>query len=183
MRAAVALLSLSAIATYAMNASAQEVGSRVRVRDSATETIGTLLRLSADSIVVRADVLNTRGKWVKEDVAIPLTTTTRLDVSAAQHSNAGKGALIGGGIGLGVAALFTLASVADHGENSWVPLPGAMFAGGLVVFVVPGSLIGFAIGSETKWDTWQEVPLDPPIQKDPYEVTEGMMRLGLRISF
>jgi hypothetical protein len=171
------------MAIYPGGAWAQEVGSRVRVRHDTTEVIGTLIRLGTDSIVVRADALNTRDKWVKDDVALPLTVDTRLEVSVARHSNATKGALIGGGIGLGMTALLTLASVADQGENAWMPLPGTTFVTGLFVFALPGSLIGFAIGSGNKWDTWEEVPLDLAPKDDPYEVTEGMVRLSLRINF
>jgi len=169
---------------YAGGAWAQELGSRVRVRHDTTEVIGTLIHLDTDSIVVRSDsTVYHQGRLVKEEVALPVTVDTRMDISTGRHSNAKKGALIGGGVGLGVTALFTLASIIDGGENSWVPLPGAMFVGGVLLFVVPGSLIGFAIGSQTTWDTWEEVPLDSPSRTDPYEVTEGVIRLGLRVNF
>lgn len=181
MRTPVIVVTLFAAATYADGAWAQEVGSRVRVRHDTTEVIGTLIRLDSDSIVVRSDVIVKRqGMSVMEEVAIPVTADTRLDVSASQHSDAGKGALIGGGIGLAVASVLAIMdATGDIGPNS----PGEVFLRGAIVFALPGSLIGFAIGSGKKRDTWAEVPLDLSPQSDPYEVTEGMLRLGLRVNF
>jgi hypothetical protein len=181
MRTPVVAVILFTVATYAGGAWAQDVGSRVRVRHDTAEVIGTLIRLDSDSIVVRSDIIVKRqGMSVMEQVAIPVTADTRLDVSLSQHSDAGKGALIGGGIGLGVASLLAiLDATGDIGPNS----PGEVFLRSALVIALPGALVGFAIGSGKKRDTWAEVPLDLPPQSDPYEVTEGMLRVGLRVNF
>jgi hypothetical protein len=117
---------------------------------------------------------------VMEEVAVPVTADTRLDVSVSQHSDAGKGALIGGGIGLAVASVLAIMdATGDIGPNS----PGEVLLRGAIVFALPGSLIGFAIGSGKKRDTWTEVPFHLTPQGDPYEVTEGILRLELRVTF
>jgi len=157
------------------------------VRDGTTEVIGTLVRFGTDSIVVRSDVTVYRqGRTVKEkqELAMALTSNTRMDVSVGRRSNGGRGAMIGGGVGLGLAALTAIAAAATYDENSMGGAePGVAFLGGVILFVPAGSLIGFAIGSASKTETWSEVPLELRPRTDPYEVTEGMVRLGLRINF
>jgi len=177
--------SLLAMVTYAGGASAQEVGSRVRVRDSTREVIGTLLRLDADSIVVRADKrVFVEGVLVDDDVAFPITADIHMDMSVERRGKGGKGATIGAGVGLGIAALMGIAAAASYDENSiGSSNPGPVFLGGVVLFMPVGALIGYAVGSASKTDIWSEVPLQLPPVGDPYEVTEGMIQLGLRINF
>lgn len=179
MRATAVLLSICTIAAYTANVSAQEEAPRVRVRDtSGTLVTGTLVRVDSAAIVVRTAVINNRGKWVDRDSTIPVTADIRLDRSVGRRSNGGKGALIGLGTGviLGLALGAVAVAGSDDSDGGAAPLVGlgAAFTGGI------GALIGYGIGSASKRDIWAEVPLDLP---PPGEVTEGGVRLGLRINF
>ena len=178
MRATAFLLSLCTIVVYTGNIWAQEIGSRVRVRDGTTEVIGTLVRLGTDSIVLRSDVrVYTQGKLVHEVIGIPVTADTKLDMSMGRRSKGLTGGLIGFGLGALLFGYPFAGFVESYGEGT-----GAVVA----AFVVPsglGALIGYAFGSASTSESWAEVSLDLPPRGDPYEVTEGMVRLGLRIKF
>lgn len=175
MRVSVILLTLCTIATYTGDISAQEIGSRVRVRNtSGTLATGTLVRLDNAAVVVRVSVLNSRAEFVDRDSTIPVTVDTRLDMSMGRRSHGGKGALIGLGVGMGITALI-LASAENFDVSRALTRSTLVFGGG-------GALIGYLIGSGDKFEKWVEVRLDLPPKGDPNEVTEGMVRLGLRIN-
>jgi len=172
------------MATYAGSAEAQAVGSRVRVRDSTTEVIGTLLRLDADSIVVKSDErIFIEGTLVHKEVAFPVTSGTMLDMSTGRHSKGGTGALWGFGVGMAFTVVMTAASTSQSEDDFVYVSPAAIFLTGTVIFGGVGALVGYAIGSSSTTETWASVPLDLPPPGDPYEVTEGMVQLGLRINF
>lgn len=191
MRTRALLLTLCTIATSTGIVGAQEIGSKVRVRDGTRIlATGTLVSVDGAVIVVHGSFLDNRGTWLEQDSTIPLTADTRLDMLVGRRSNGGKGALIGFGVGMGLTVLSAI-QLANDPSNTPGSLfyisPGAAFLGGTVVLGGGGALIGYGIGSASKSDVWGEVPLDgPPTYPpagDPRDVTEGMMRLGLRISF
>jgi hypothetical protein len=133
---------------------------------------------------VRTAVLDNRGKWSERDSTIPVTADIRLDRSLGRRGNGGKGALVGFGVGMGLTLLAVIANAADDNPDDYVEVnPGAILLGGTIMFGGAGALIGYGIGSAHRRDVWAEVPLDLPPQGDPYGMTDGIMRLGLRIDF
>jgi hypothetical protein len=84
----------------------------------------------------------------------PRASVARLDVSAGTKSHAGQGALYGGIVGAGVAALALGSSslCADLEAGGTCAVVGAA-AGG-----VAGALLGALIGVVTKSERWEEVP-------------------------
>jgi hypothetical protein len=165
---------------------AQEIGAKVRVRDS-NEVLATGTLVSLDSnVVVRTAVLDNRGNWSERDFTIPVTTDIRMDTVVGRRSSGGKGALIGFGVGMGFTVLATILAANDPSNtpgSMFYVAPGAVFLGGTVVIGGGGALIGYGIGSASKSDVWAEAPLELSPRRDPHEMTEGMMRLGLRINF
>jgi hypothetical protein len=124
-------------------------GNRVRVtapKISGTRIVGTYDHMDADTLVVQVGG-RTRS--------FPRTAVTRLDVSTGQKGNAGTGALYGAlfGAGIGALALGTSAVCADEGIGGTCALVGAGGGG------VAGLLIGALLGSASKSDRWQAVPV------------------------
>ncbi len=118
------------------------------------DSIGTVAALETDTLTVkveeRADALY-----------VPLADITKLEVRHGQRSRAGKGALIG--LGVGAAAGVTLAFVACAGKECYSDSNDATGVVALI-FGAGGALlgagIGAIIGSSIKTDRWESVPLD-----------------------
>jgi hypothetical protein len=124
-------------------------GSRVRVTApeiSRTRIVGTYTRMHADTLVVEVD--GRTHSFLR-------TAVTRLDVSVGRKGNAGKGALYGGllGAGIGALALGSSSLCADLQAGGTCALVGAGGGG------IGGLLIGALIGSASKSDRWQAVPV------------------------
>jgi hypothetical protein len=148
------LLSIAALFAGASSLAAQDsvhiaTGNRVRVtapRISGTRIVGTYARMDADTFVVEVGG-DTRS--------FPRTAVIRLEVSVGRKGNAEKGALYGAllGAGIGALALGTSSLCADLEAGGTCALVGAG-GGGL-----GGLLIGALIGSVSKTDRWQTVPV------------------------
>jgi len=116
---------------------------RLRLHDSpGTEHEGTLLRSSPDSL------------WIVEEDSqetLRYARSSLLQVQSYNHSTpaTGKGALIGGGIGLAAAIGLTAAYSSEAEEGS----TGA-FVLGTAVFTAGGALLGAFIGSAIKKEVW-----------------------------
>jgi len=122
-------------------------GERVRVTAPAmspTPIVGAFARLGADTLVIETPVSTRR---------FPRASVTRLEVSTGRRSHVGQGALYGGIVGAGVAALALGSSslCADLEAGGTCALVGAAGGG------VAGVLLGALIGSATKSDRWEEV--------------------------
>jgi hypothetical protein len=141
-----------------------------------------LVRLDSGSIVVRTAVADNRGNWSDRDSTIPVTADTRLYMSMGRRGHGGKGALIGLGVGAGLTLLAVVAAASEP-EDSYVGVTAAGAIAGVAVGGGIGALIGFGIGSAARSEIWAEMPLSVPPVGDPYDMTEGMIRLGLRVNF
>ena len=120
------------------------------------DSVGTVAALETDRLTVqveeRADALS-----------VPLADVTKLKVRRGQKSNAGKGALIGLGVGAAAGVITALLSCADSQcdwDNAGDDVTGytavVLGAGGALL----GAGIGAIIGSSIKTDRWESVPLD-----------------------
>jgi hypothetical protein len=129
---------------------AQEVspvvpGDRVRVCVLVAETVylSRLVALSADTL------------FLEDQIAVPFTSITKLEVSRGRKStarkNAGTGLLVGTGLGAVVGAV-TLSRVWNDSGYA------AFLAGGYSGLL--GTLIGVVVGSKNSHETWGEVPLE-----------------------
>ena len=124
-------------------------GTRVRVTLLAhpdAPIVGSLLAYRPETLIVAAEPDSAERTFARADLA-------KIEQSTGMHSKAGKGAVIGavaGGVAAGLlGALF--ASAIKEGDSDAIPL--VLGVGGAVV----GSLVGAAIGEDSKHEGWEEV--------------------------
>jgi len=149
-----AALSLAVIPFTAPSALGQEpaVGERIRVRTTSNipQVVGTLETRESDYLVVRTTESGPMN--------IAWADISRLQVSRGTKSNAGKGALIGAGVGLGSATALTIGVCsspdADCSED------GGAIVLGFTMFVGGGALVGALIGLVARSERWVDVPPD-----------------------
>jgi hypothetical protein len=126
----------------------------------------TFERLAPDTLAFGRFARGEHAAWATD--RIPTDSIARLQVQVGRHSNAGRGTLIGGGIGL---ALGTLCAMGSNEDEMFAPSPGQCVASG----IVSGALTGLLIGALSRTDVWAPVPLptrgpnQPP--KPPVAVT------------
>ena len=123
-------------------------GDRVRVTTEEERVVGCLTAIEGDQLTLDTSLV------------FPLASLTRLEVSRGQESKTGTGALIGLGAGAAVGVGIALAACADDKCNIDGDITGAV----ALVFGAGGALVGLGIGaligSATKVDRWEDVPLD-----------------------
>jgi hypothetical protein len=156
---------------------APTAGSPVRYAarsDSTAFVGGRLVSLNADSLVVERLVAGpTRSAWITSSV--PTASVARLQVRVGRRGNPGRGALIGGALGM-------LAGIGCANDDSgWVsPTPGECMVAGVLSGAGTGALIGLLIRS----DVW--APVDVPARAgEPATALVSAVpgRIGLRIPF
>ena len=138
-----------------------EAGSHIRYSlryDPFRFTKARMLSLDADRLAFDRPVVGGRPAWVADQ--IPTDSIAQLQVRIDRRGNAGRGALIGGGIGLVLGALCSLGGDSDN----WLqPSPGECFVSGIFTGVGTGLLIG----ALSRSDVWAPVPLPGRGQQDP----------------
>lgn len=120
------------------------IGSRARVTtdDSGRPTIGTVVSVGVDALVLKAEGRD--ELWTVAPASI-----LRLEVSGGSRSRWADGALVGAGIGAMPGVLLTFGDIDSdvHGDG---PSPVAVAAMG----AVGGALAGAAIGRLIKAERW-----------------------------
>lgn len=149
-------------------------GARLRVRQGDQSIIGTLVSLDSAGLVIATDKSDT--------VTAPRASITTVDISTGTKSHAGKGALIGLGVGAVTGVVVGLAaSGSDNGgfldfsSGEWavgVGLTGAVFGTGL------GAIIGAFIHT----DKWSPTVL-PTVGVQGYGPDDRRVAIGLRLTF
>jgi hypothetical protein len=144
------------------------------------QSVGTLSTLSPSSIVVRVEDGPT-------EIACPLDSVARLDVSTGQRRRTGRVALIGLGIGAVVGAIVAVAQGDDFGFQSGrcianCPSAGQRAVGGAFLLGIPGLVIGTVTVALIKTDRWEEVPLDR-LRVSFAPKRDGRFALGLTYRF
>ena len=133
-----------------------EAGSRVRVTvapPSPGRRIGRLVSLDSDSLRY--------SRWNTTSVtALPLASVARLEQSTERHSNTGRGAMIGGLIGGGFGLFLGIAASTDN--SGWLDVGVGEIAAITAIVGAGGAGVGALIGSLSKRDRWEPVPLTPP---------------------
>jgi hypothetical protein len=115
---------------------------------------------------------------VLDSVRYRLADLSRLDLYRGSKSNAGTGALMGGVL---TGALGLLLGVAYAVGEDWEGIGVGGMLKVTVVFAAPGAAIGALIGSASKTDKWEEVPLDR-LQVGVVPTRRGF-GIGARIAF
>lgn len=168
--AAVVVLAIvcSVVGAFPMEPAALTPGSRVRITApqlDARPFVGTLVGLESDGLRVK------RGR---NDVPtlIPRSFVTRLEVSGGRKSQAGRGALIGAGVGAMPGLLLTFG---DYSSDTR-PSPGVVAAVGAASGVVVGAAIGWALKSED----WQSTEL-PAVAAGVTPLPGGGLGASLRV--
>ena len=141
-------------------ASAQELGSEIvgQINASSKARVrliegprATLYSPKADSTSLgfkRGEFVNHAGSVVQ--LSQPLQVAQVAEIQVAKGSNAGKGAMIGAGIGAALALIAIAASSSE--DNSYYSPSTGEYASGVVVLTLVGSGIGALIGSaSTRW--------------------------------
>jgi hypothetical protein len=129
-------------------------GSRVRItvdQPSKHSHVGTLVSTDADSLRFTTD---TGGL-----VAIPTGSVTRFERSRGRHSNAGRGALIGG-VSLGAAGLILGVGASAESNSGWGPDIGAEeVVLATLIMGAAGTGIGALIGAASKGERWEPLTI------------------------
>jgi hypothetical protein len=140
------------------------VGSRVRVGSSEAEAqplVGRIVALEPDAVVLLADDGHSQTR-------VPVTHSTRLEVSGGRRSKAARGAMIGTAIGALPGVLMTFGDYnSDKGNPAAISIAGAAAGAAL------GSLIGLALKSE-EW---------LPARMPAVSASVAPVRRGAAISF
>ena len=118
--------------------------------DPSRFSVGRMISLDAGTLALERFVAGVRAHWVTD--RIPTDSIAQLQVRIGRRSNAGRGALIGGGVGVALGLL----CAASYNENEWFsPTPGQCLVSG----AVSGAGIGVLIGALARSDVWAPVPL------------------------
>jgi hypothetical protein len=149
-------------------------GARVRVHQGSESLTGLLVSLDSAGLVIATDKSDT--------VTAPRTSITAVEVSTGTKSRAGKGALIGLGVGAAAGVIVGLAASSsdngdflDYGAGTWA---AAMGLTGAAI----GAGLGALIGSGQQSDKWQPAVL-PAIGVRAYGSGDNRVAIGLRIRF
>ena len=127
-----------------------QAGSRIRVTSDRGSRVGTLVSLETDSL--RYTTSDTASV-----TALPLASVLKLERSVGKRSNAGRGATIGGVVGGGLGLGLGLIASADDDEFYDV---GPEDVAVVTLFLgAVGAGVGALIGSGSKRDRWETVPL------------------------
>ena len=128
-------------------------GSRIRItvnEPSRHSRIGTLITWDADSL--RMTSADSNGVAV-----VARASLSRLERSRGRHSNAGRGAMIGGLILGGVGLMLGIAASAD--ENSWFEVGPEQIALVTAFLGATGAGLGALAGAATKSERWETASL------------------------
>jgi hypothetical protein len=133
-------------------------GDRVRVTlrhgAAARRLVGRITAVGRDTLF-----LNAEGQTAP--MAIPKATIEKLEISTGQHGNAGRGALIGLGVGA-IGGGIVGAADASHCNNSQsfcLFSSGGEMAIVATVFGAIGTVLGAVVGAISRSDRWETTPV------------------------
>ncbi|HEU5040965.1 MAG TPA: hypothetical protein VFT84_09110 [Gemmatimonadales bacterium] len=151
-------------------------GSRIRyaARSDTTEMVpARLVSLDADSLVFERFVPGDfGGKWVPG--SLPTDSVARVQVRVGRRGNAGRGALIGGVVGL------ALGVACASEEPGWFqPTPEEC----LVFYTISGAGTGLLIGALVRSDVWAPtaLPSQRPAPAPEPMVSAAPVGVGIRL--
>jgi hypothetical protein len=148
-------------------------GSRVRITApqlGGEPLVGTLVGLEPDRILVKRGSSDT-------PTLIPRSSVVKLEVSGGWKSQAGRGVMIGLGIGAMPGLLLTFGDY-NRDTHSSGPNPAAVD----VVGAAGGALVGAAIGWALKFEEWQPAE-GPAIAAGVAPLQGGGLGVTVRIAW
>jgi hypothetical protein len=143
-------------------------GSRIRVTTVSGSRVGTLISAATDSIWL----VSAKDSMA---LAVPTQSVVRLEHSLGQRPATGRGALIGALIGAGTGLL--LGILASTEEGGWYEVGAEEVLSASLVAGGTGAVLGALIGSVSRREKWQPVPLAVQGRKGG----PGPTRVGLRL--
>ncbi len=160
-----------------LNSTAQIKGIGVgdRIRISAPSISDSLITGQVDSMA--QDIVRVTNKSPKySQTEILLDTIEQLELRK-EVRQAGRGALVGGGIGALTIGVIVMASNEPSDPDEWCIIeftPAEAFLVGAAIGTVSGALIGAAIGSSKKTMKWKKIRFD--IAAEP--IAMNYLKLG-----
>lgn len=153
-------------------------GDRIRysfMQDSSRLYVARILRVRADTIVIERLMPSMTGgaaEWVP--ASIPTATLARLEKRVGRRGNAGRGALIGGGVGV------VLGFFCANEDPGWLtPTPAQCMIG----YPLSGAATGAVIGALIRSDVWMPIvrPVRSPIEPGNPAVSAASIEIGVRV--
>jgi hypothetical protein len=139
-----------------------------------------VLLTTGERLEGRGGLLNSDGLTGTSSKGSPISYTgeeIRL-LDRCTGNKGGKGALIGGGIGLATAVVALIAAESEASSDPFVEVDRSKIVPVFLGITGVGALIGWAVGSSKT--TWENVPLEPVFSFSP---VSGERRLMLTFSF
>ena len=173
-----ALLASACAPTHVSHSPVPMDGDRVRysfASDSTRLFVARILSVRADTIVVERLIPSMTGgaaEWAP--ASIPTATLARLDKRVGRRGNAGRGALIGGGVGV-VLGFFCASE-----EPGWLtPTPAQCMIG----YPLSGAATGAVIGALIRSDVWMPIvrPVRSPTGPEAPAVSAASLEIGVRV--
>ncbi|MDE3260166.1 MAG: hypothetical protein OYM47_20220 [Gemmatimonadota bacterium] len=152
------------------HAMGQSAGDRVRIKTQHEISIGTFISVDRSSLKVRFPYNNIQS--------IPLAKIEKLERSLGMRSNAKKGFLVGGAIGVVVGVVNLAANWEEETPHEYIPdldntttvlVSGAIAAG--------SGLAGLLVGAVLKSENWIDIPV--PYRNSRLYIAPGTKRLSL----
>ena len=140
-------------------------------------------QVEGDLVAADADILKVRLRGGSRIVTIPRPAITSLQVWQ-RHSQANKGALVGGGIGLGLGIICAVLGESSYNASESEGSRGmtnALAAASVVVLGTGGFLLGTIAGATTHTERWERIEpqrLNFAVIPDPHGGIRG--RLAVR---
>jgi len=144
------------------------LGQRVRVTTDSGPWIGTLVHQDTSGLTLHGPGLSDSSA-----VTIPLDRVRQLEISVGRQSNAGKGALIGFGLG---AATGLALGIGCASSDSLFQCTGGQVIQATVVIGLVGAGVGGLLGLASSSERWEK------IAAGPVHVSLAPHRLGLSVS-
>jgi hypothetical protein len=139
-----------------------EPGARVRV----TAPAAGISRYVGEYVAGTSDTVYMRGEADAVPLAIPLASVTLLEL----HTGEKRRRLLGTGVGLSVGVIAGLATGTLDEDRALSAM----------VLAVPGSFVGFLVGSVLKTDRWEAAVQTAPLVSG---ISQRETRVGLGVSF
>jgi hypothetical protein len=176
--ALIALLACTCAPSHVVESPLPMAGDRIRFAfadDSARVHVARVVEVSADTIVVERVLPGmTGGAAERTSASLATASLARLEKRVARRGNAGRGALIGAGVGVVVGFLCA------NEEPGWLtPTPAQCMIG----YPLSGAATGALIGALIRSDVWMPIvrPVQAPgVAGDP-AVSAGLVEIGVRV--
>lgn len=174
----IALLASACAPTHVSPSPVPMDGDRIRysfMQDSSRLFVARVVSVRTDTIVVERLIPSMTGgtaEWVP--ASIPTATLARLEKRVGRRGNAGRGALIGGGVGV------VLGFFCANEDPGWLtPTPAQCMIG----YPLSGAATGAVIGALIKSDVWQPIvrPLRSPVGPENPAVSATAIEIGVQV--